>query len=361
MQIVNLGQQPDKYAGIRQMLAGMLQGAESKYQQKLFNKDMAAMQAYLQQQQGQMPDLRSQGGQQLAGQLLQSQMMSPLEFAAKKLDIDTSRFNLGQARTMAPLETEGVQLDNISKRLTAVRNQLENQNLPDMIRNKLELQKKQLEKAEIDIVNAGITVAYAPEAKEADIAYKKAMTEKALEPTTKKDATLSNATVLRKEFNQSKARKDFMEIDRSEKNMKAALEMSKSADTKSRIASDQALGVLFQKMLDPTSVVRESEYARTPEGASALSRVRAIIPQLRKGGMGISDEDRQALYDMAAKFLDNAKVVVNKEIERYTGLAQDYGVDPNLVLGRNVKPFSTDSTNNNTNNTAESYLKEIGY
>jgi hypothetical protein len=45
--------------------------------------------------------------------------------------------------------------------------------------------------------------------------------------------------------------------------MKAVVEQAKTSKDKSAV--DQALIMLFQKMLDPGSVVREGEYARTTD------------------------------------------------------------------------------------------------
>ncbi|KKN24784.1 hypothetical protein LCGC14_0891480, partial [marine sediment metagenome] len=73
-----------------------------------------------------------------------------------------------------------------------------------------------------------------------------------------------------KEFRADSRIQNLQIVERSERGMQAALKLSLKPGAKSRIASDQALGVLFQKMLDPTSVVRESEFARTPEGAALM-------------------------------------------------------------------------------------------
>jgi len=149
---------------------------------------------------------------------------------------------------------------------------------------------------------------------------------------------LSSATGLRKEFNADKAYKDFQTIKRSESTMNSAYKISIRSDTKSRVASDQALAVCFQKMLDPDSVVRESEYARTPEGVSMMNKILAYIPQLQKGGLAISDEDRKAMLDIAKKLLEEGKRALNSHIERYETVSRDYGINPRLVLG-NIKRF----------------------
>lgn len=151
-----------------------------------------------------------------------------------------------------------------------------------------------------------------------------------------------------KEFRTDERIKNFQIIERSERGMQAALKLSTSPNAKSKIASDQALGVLFQKMLDPTSVVRESEFARTPEGAALMSRLTSQIPKLVKGGLAISDSDRRALVTMAQKLLDEAKISANKAFDEFTVRADQIGLNKKIVFGgakrfdiQNTSPLST--------------------
>lgn len=125
-------------------------------------------------------------------------------------------------------------------------------------------------------------------------------------------------------------------IERSERGMQAALRQSKTA--KSRIASDQALGVLFQKMLDPTSVVRESEFARTPQGAALINRVIGGAEQIIKGGLKMTNEDRDALVTMAQKLLDEAKLTANKAFSEFETRADEINLNKKIVFG-GFKPF----------------------
>ncbi len=136
-----------------------------------------------------------------------------------------------------------------------------------------------------------------------------------------------------KEFRADPRIKNLQIIERSERGMQAALKQATSPNVKSRIASDQALGVLFQKMLDPESVVRESEFARTPEGASAINRLLAIAPQLRLGGLRLLDEDRQALVDMARTLLNGAKISANRAFDEFQTRADEIGLNKKIVFG----------------------------
>ena len=132
-------------------------------------------------------------------------------------------------------------------------------------------------------------------------------------------------------------------IEQSERGMRAALKQATSPNVKSRIASDQALGVLFQKMLDPPSVVRESEFARTPEGAAALNRLLAIGPQLRLGGLRLLDEDRQALVSMAQLLLEGGKESANQAFSEFSVSAQELGLNEKIIFG-GAKPFNIGGT-----------------
>lgn len=145
---------------------------------------------------------------------------------------------------------------------------------------------------------------------------------------------LKSATVLRGEYQGSPTYKNYLIVKDSAEKMKVAYDEAVNNPTaETRIASDQALGVLFQKMLDPGSVVRESEYARTSEGASVLSRIKAWIPKLAKGGLGISDADRKALSDMGQKLLTVNEKGMSQHTSGYTKLAKQYSLDPTLVVG----------------------------
>lgn len=148
---------------------------------------------------------------------------------------------------------------------------------------------------------------------------------------------------LRGEFNSSKIYKNFLVTQRSERAMHVAYQEAIRGDLESKVGADQALAVMFQKMLDPDSVVRESEYARTPEGVGVLQRISSYVEKWQKGGLAISDADRAALYDIAKKLLVVEKQTMNELIERYTMIAKDYGIEPKLIFG-NIKKFNDKTT-----------------
>jgi len=132
--------------------------------------------------------------------------------------------------------------------------------------------------------------------------------------------------------------KDYSIIERSERGMAAALKLSIATPT-ARLASDQTLAVLFQKMLDPGSVVRESEYARTGEGASYINRIIGMTNKVRYGGLGLTNEDRTALVSMSQKLLGEAKITFNKAYDEYATIGESFAANKRTIFG-SAKPFN---------------------
>lgn len=144
-----------------------------------------------------------------------------------------------------------------------------------------------------------------------------------------KSQTATIAHNIRQELRQNPYIKDFQDVNQKYTVMQKALESSKN--TKSFIAVDQALITLFNKMTDPQSVVRESEYARTPQNMSLLNRIRGKAEKIMSGGAGLTPEERQALTDMAGQFHEVYKSNYDNAIIDYTDLAKNTGIPPELI------------------------------
>ena len=98
------------------------------------------------------------------------------------------------------------------------------------------------------------------------------------------------------------------------------------------IAVDQALITILNKMMDPTSVVRESEYARTPGDQAMMSRVKGYFKKFTEGGAGLTDPEREAIYDMGKKFSGVAASKYGESAKYYQGLAEDRGFESKDVV-----------------------------
>lgn len=132
--------------------------------------------------------------------------------------------------------------------------------------------------------------------------------------------------------------KDFSEIQRAVSNMDAAFELFKQ-DPESFVAIDQALITSFNKLLDPGSVVRESEFARTAKSLGFSSRLIGSIDKLSKGGAGLTGQDREALVTMAKELENRAKDKFDEIVTEFESRADNARVPRTFVLG-NIKRFT---------------------
>lgn len=138
------------------------------------------------------------------------------------------------------------------------------------------------------------------------------------------------STNLRKEFNTLQPVKDYKNLDTKIRSMEAAYAMSKKSGN--FVAIDQAMISLFNKMTDPQSVVRESEYARTPKNLSVINNVLGKMNKWLKGGAGITQEERDALMAVAREMHTAGKKGFEEVRREYRQYATDYGLDPESVI-----------------------------
>jgi len=172
---------------------------------------------------------------------------------------------------------------------------------------------------------------------------------------------VSDEMSLRKEFSAAPEVKNFIEIDSQFKRLEKAMGetqlkantsegtiYARNAEEAARIekerpglkftkggnlvAVDQALITILNKMLDPSSVVRESEYARTPGDLAVLNRIKGKIEKIRTGGAGLTQEDRDAIATMAKNFFLVSKDVYDSQVDYYTDLSNRYGYAPENIV-----------------------------
>ncbi|KKN77241.1 hypothetical protein LCGC14_0362190 [marine sediment metagenome] len=143
------------------------------------------------------------------------------------------------------------------------------------------------------------------------------------------------ANTLRKEFNADPVVKNNEIISTQLGIIEQAFDQATNPLTsnESRIASDQALVISFNKMLDPTSVVRESEFERTPLQAALLNRFLSQPDKAKKGGLAITDADRKAILDMAKRAARETSRRFNRAFDRFNNLANTFGVEPGKIFG----------------------------
>jgi len=139
---------------------------------------------------------------------------------------------------------------------------------------------------------------------------------------------------LRAEFNKNPLVKDYNFIRTSNGKLVGALEHALSAgDEKSKAAADQVLVVAFNKMLDPTSVVRESEFARTAEGQSAFATLEGFLSRVKQGGTGLTDENRKDVVRVSQRLLQSSAKMYNEEFDNMSFLADVNEIPQEMVFG----------------------------
>ena len=146
-----------------------------------------------------------------------------------------------------------------------------------------------------------------------------------------RDRALSDR--LRKEFIDRPEVKEFVTVKNSVTSMEALLQGALKGDLNNRVALDQGLITMYNKLTDPNSVVRESEYARTPENLPLVNRIEGAITKIGQGGAGLTNDDRKALI-LGAKIIGNERgKTFSTRREEYVSLAEKYGIDPEIIVG----------------------------
>ena len=98
-----------------------------------------------------------------------------------------------------------------------------------------------------------------------------------------------------------------------------------------RSLNTQAIITSFNKILDPTSVVRESEYDRTAEGQALLSQLQGKYDNIVRGGAGVTLATLKEASDIANKYLSNAQKSIEQENSRAVAMAKQFGLNPDFV------------------------------
>lgn len=110
--------------------------------------------------------------------------------------------------------------------------------------------------------------------------------------------------------------------------MKSSLDAVKSGKSP---AGSQGVLVTFQKLLDPLSVVRESEYARSAEGLGILSQLQGKFDQIKNGGAGVPTKDLEDFVSVAKQFADNQRKYAQTSKDQIDKIATSYGLDPSHI------------------------------
>lgn len=151
------------------------------------------------------------------------------------------------------------------------------------------------------------------------------------EKTRQARANLIDSTKIREEFLNRPEVKEYTLINTQVSSMDALLKEAKVGNIQNKVALDQALITMFNKLTDPNSVVRESEYARTPKNLPLANRFSGALQKLEAGGAGLTNSDREALVWGAKVIADERGKTYNQTLQEYVDLSKQYGIEENLI------------------------------
>jgi len=101
-------------------------------------------------------------------------------------------------------------------------------------------------------------------------------------------------------------------------------------------AGDIALVYGFMKVLDPSSVVREGEFATAQNAGSVPDSIRNMYNKALNGER-LGEKVRTDFLQQARNLVESQRVMSKDLINRYTEVAKNYKLDPNQVV---YDPFS---------------------
>jgi hypothetical protein len=97
-------------------------------------------------------------------------------------------------------------------------------------------------------------------------------------------------------------------------------------------AGDIALVTSFMKMLDPGSVVRETEFATAANAGGLLARLRSLATKVENGQF-LSADQRADFQRLAGQYLKAARDQEGPVRKSYQAIIENYGLNPVNVFG----------------------------
>jgi cell fate (sporulation/competence/biofilm development) regulator YlbF (YheA/YmcA/DUF963 family) len=137
--------------------------------------------------------------------------------------------------------------------------------------------------------------------------------------------SFKDAGELRKEYNANPQIKAFAEVQNAFDQIKTGIEATSAA-------GDLTAATKFMKLLDPGSVVRESELGMAMAATGVLDRALAYKDYIAKGTK-LSPMQREDFLNVATQLYNAAKSRKDDIENQYSEIAQVGGLDPKLVIG----------------------------
>lgn len=112
-----------------------------------------------------------------------------------------------------------------------------------------------------------------------------------------------------------------------------------ATNLENRNLGDQALIVMFNKLIDPDSVVREGEFDRMSLLRNIVTNVKVFIARMRtKGGAGLEDDERKQILEFAMGVRVNTILIGIPDILEANDIAADLrGFDRRLATPPSIR------------------------
>lgn len=111
---------------------------------------------------------------------------------------------------------------------------------------------------------------------------------------------------------------------------------------------DVALIFGFMKMLDPGSVVRETEFATARDTAGLFEKLQVLSEKV-KNGETLSERQRKEFTDLASKYYAAAQEKADKDRATISTVVKNYGLNPENVFTDPVSTPGNKATSTTTN------------
>lgn len=139
--------------------------------------------------------------------------------------------------------------------------------------------------------------------------------------------------------NEDKLRADYTAnpLVKSAAELQTAFGMIEAAYKRPSAANDLAMATKYMKILDPTSVVRESEFALAVNATGLMDKVLNYAAAVTEGKK-LNPAQRKDFYE-SAKAINDAFQKQREEVDRqYSEMATGYGLNPKNVIPSLRKP-----------------------
>jgi hypothetical protein len=149
----------------------------------------------------------------------------------------------------------------------------------------------------------------------------------------------SHERLLRNDFNNNKVVQAYQVVSQNAINARNAWAMAEKAlkTGGSLNTPTQVIITSLNKIMDPKSVVRESEYARTAQGQSLLNRLEGWFTKITQGG-ALSPAELKSVVDSINLLEQGHKQQYDPYVQQLTSAATEAGIDPKQVVGGQTAP-----------------------